>query len=313
LRNAFNDYVTATKPLLGERVSTDAIMQTHYGLYLRWRRLRLGPSGPEALESQSFAKRAQAFSRQDYTDLTLANKELREEWASVKKDENKELFQDTFMGRVMRSVPSIPAVQGWIFGEKIRQWNDVKTHWNNLDPLDPAIVRFFDDYVHDSRAWFKPTGETNERTWIAAETERMKKLEAQDQAYQSWSRKRQQVVQALSEQVKKHPGVPVPPPYIEPPPYELTKRERADLDNYRKTGAVPTETSGREFNSIWGYLRWRTLYRNGKALTNKERLDAFILAQPPKAPPPMDQKGMQNMINIKGLGIQNMFPPGGWR
>ena len=301
LREAFNAYVAAVKPLLGDGISTPAAMQTHYGLYVRWRRLRLGPTGAEALETQDFLKRAKQFKYgQDYTDLTLANAELRDEWKAVKKDENNPLYEDTWLGALLRKSSVSSYLTDWVWGEKVRQWNDVRRHWNSPDPLPSAVIRLLDDYAHDSRAWFKPTGETNESTWRAKQTERMAQLEAKDAANKEGERRNRAILDAAQEAARK--GRPVYAPTISPPPPALTKQELDDLTAYRRDKTLPTETGTREPSSIWGYLRWRTLYRNGVALTNKERLDAYISAQPPMEPPPMDAEGMRQIMNTKGIG-----------
>ncbi|WP_082818191.1 T6SS phospholipase effector Tle1-like catalytic domain-containing protein [Variovorax boronicumulans] len=301
LREAFNAYVAAVKPLLGDGISTPAAMQTHYGLYVRWRRLRLGPTGAEALEAQDFLKRAKQFKYgQDYTDLTLANAELRDEWKAVKKDENNPVYEETLLGTLLRHSAVSTYLADWIWGEKVRQWKDVRRHWNSPDPLPSAVVRLLDDYAHDSRAWFKPTGETNESTWRAKQTERMAQLEAKDAANKEGERRNRAILDTAQEAARR--GRPVYAPTIYPPPPALTKQELADLTAYRKDKTLPTETGSREPSSIWGYLRWRTLYRNGVALTNKERLDSYISAQPPKEPPPMDAEGMRQIMSTKGIG-----------
>ncbi|PLC05063.1 hypothetical protein CY658_14780 [Variovorax sp. RO1] len=301
LREAFNAYVAAVKPLLGDGISTPAAMQTHYGLYVRWRRLRLGPTGAEALETQDFLKRAKQFKYgQDYTDLTLANAELRDEWKTLKKDEKDPLYDDTLLGTFLRG-SSIPRfLTDWVWGEKVRQWKDVRRHWNSPDPLPSAVIHLLDDYAHDSRAWFKPTGETNESTWRAKQTDRMAQLEAKDAANKEGERRNRAILDTAQEAARR--GRPVYAPTISPPPPALTKQELADLTAYRKDKTLPTETGSREPSSIWGYLRWRTLYRNGVALTNKERLDSYISAQPPKEPPPMDAEGMRQIMSTKGIG-----------
>ncbi|ATA57283.1 hypothetical protein CKY39_31695 [Variovorax boronicumulans] len=301
LREVFNAYVTATRPLLGDRISTTAAMQTHYGLYLRWRRLRLGPTGAEALEAQDFLKRAKQFKHgQDYTDLTLANAELRDEWKALKKDEDDIWYEETWLGAILRGglIPVYLADRVW--GEKVRQWQDVRRHWNDTAPLPSAVVRLLDDYAHDSRAWFKPMGQTNEATWRAEQADRMTRLEAKDAASKEWERKNRPLLDAAQEAARK--GRPVYAPMLSPMPPGLTKQELADLTAYRKDKTLPTEPGPREYSSMWGYLRWRTLYRNGVALTNKERLDLFISAQPPKEPPPMDAEGMRQIMSTKGIG-----------
>lgn len=283
LRAAFNAYASTVNALLGHRISTPAAMQTHYGLYVRWRRLRLGPQGAQALETQDFLERARQFQNgQDHTDLTQANAELREEWMAIQKDENNPAYDDTWVGRALRggdqlnalnpaSVVFLPTkVRNWIFGEKIRQWRDVRGHWNNLAPLPSSVTRLLDDYAHDSRAWFKPFGETNEATWRAKQVERMEALKQKRKVRQDWEDRLNN---------------PVDPTAMAPP--GLTSQERADLAAYECSNEkkLPAELVGREPTSIWGYLRWRTLYRDGIALTNTERLDAFIGAQPHTDPP----------------------------
>ncbi|WP_257983865.1 MULTISPECIES: hypothetical protein [Ralstonia] len=52
----------------------------------------------------------------------------------------------------------------------------------------------------------------------------------------------------------------------------LVGQDRTDLDRYLKDGSLPLEKTGREFSSVWGYLRWRTHF--APTLTVRERAQA---------------------------------------
>lgn len=43
----------------------------------------------------------------------------------------------------------------WARNEKFKEWKDMKQSWNSTLPLQDSIIKLFDDYVHDSKAWFR--------------------------------------------------------------------------------------------------------------------------------------------------------------
>ncbi|CAJ0720230.1 hypothetical protein LMG6871_03648 [Ralstonia edaphis] len=272
----YNDYVDAVNPLIRKHGGgTTGAARVQYGLYLRWRRLRLN-AGAQAFENQPFFKRAQKFSAQCAQDLAGANEELREEAKIMAEMENSPVYSDGWMGKVFRNVPGpggvVAEIQQFVWGEKVKQWREVKSYWNDTSPLDARIVKFFDDYVHDSRAWFKPTGATNEEVWKRRQRERLEDLKRKDAEWKAqWAE-----INAASARdpvgVRKR-FAPVDEGGqgdIYPP--LLVGQDRTDLDRYLKDGSLPLEKTGREFSSVWGYLRWRTHF--APTLTMSERAQA---------------------------------------
>lgn len=271
LARAYNDYVdVVNKAVSIHGGGTTGAAKAQYGMYLRWRKLRL-PGTPEALENQPFFKRAEKFSRQDAEDLRSANRELHAEAAALPAMERTSGLIDGWMrrsGLAWTPIAAGPVLMGQLYqqvaGEKVKQWREVKSIWNHKEPLDSRVVRFFDDHVHDSRAWFKPLGATSEEVWKLQQKERMERLKKQHEDFQ-------QLMKDLSRDphgtVKRYT-----PTHVggggEVAPLPLTGEQLAQLEAYEK-GQLPTETKGREWSSIWGYLRWRTHYQPEKTLGEK--------------------------------------------
>lgn len=264
----YNAYVDAVNPLIKKKGGgTTGAAHVQYGLYLRWRRLRLG-SGADAFENQPFFKRAQNYSAQCAQDLSGANEELREEAKTMSEMENSILYSDSWMAAVFRrsgvAAAALMKIHRAIWGDKVAQWREVKAYWNDTSPLDPRIVKFFDDYVHDSRAWFKPMGATNEGVWKLREKARLEELKRKDA---EWNARWKAEWQKMSADLQRDPRgtieryAPVSDGgkgEIAPPPPPVMGQDRIDLDRYLKDGTLPLEKTGREFSSVWGYLRWRT-------------------------------------------------------
>ncbi|WP_426399505.1 T6SS phospholipase effector Tle1-like catalytic domain-containing protein [Ralstonia sp. R-29] len=266
----YNAYVDAVNPLIRKKGGgTTGAAHVQYGLYLRWRRLRLG-SGADTFENQPFFKRAQNFSLQCAQDLSGANEELRDEAKTMAEMENSIAYSDGWMTTVLRNT-GLPAaallkIQRSIWGEKVAQWREVKQYWNDTSPLDPRVVKFFDDYVHDSRAWFKPMGATNEGVWKLRQKARLEELKRKDAQWKAnWGAEWQK----LNADIQRDPQGTLEryAPLSEggkgevaPPPPPVMGQDRIDLDRYLKDGSLPLEKTGREFSSVWGYLRWRTHY-----------------------------------------------------
>lgn len=271
LARAYNDYVdVANKVVSLHGGGTTGAAKAQYGMYLRWRKLRL-PGTPEALENQPFFKRAEKFSRQDAEDLRSANRELQAEAAALPAMEKASGLIDGWMrrsGLAWTPVAAGPVLMGQLYqqvaGEKVKQWREVKSIWNHKEPLDSRVVRFFDDHVHDSRAWFKPLGATSEEVWKLQQKERMERLKKQHEDFQQLDRDLSRDPHGTAMRympIHKGGGGKVLP-------LPLTGEQLAQLEAYEK-GQLPTETKGREWSSIWGYLRWRTHYQPEKTLGEK--------------------------------------------
>ncbi|MEE5092625.1 hypothetical protein V2H26_22110 [Xanthomonas euvesicatoria] len=261
LIDAFNGYVVATASIKAS--ATVALMCAHYALYLRWRRLRLDDTAPDGMAQQPFVKRARTYKAQDVTDLLQANAELRQEWAALQEDEKDAAYSSqASVANVLRSTLAPIAARDDIvalaWGEKMKQWREVKPAWNDLSPLDPRIVRLHDDCSHDSRAWLKPFGAASEEAWKRQSRKRMHKLDTQDKAWQQWNREAQPVIDDAVRKAQKHPGSFQPTPEVRPMPPLVAGQ---DLKEWRSNGGViPTEQDGRESYGMFGFLRWRTIF-----------------------------------------------------
>jgi len=277
LIGAFNGYVAATASIKAPR--TVALMQAHYASYLRWRRLRLDDTAPEGMAQQPFVKRARTYKEQDVTDLLQANAELRQEWAALQEDEKDAAYSpDASIASVLRKTFTPFAarddVVALLWGEKMKQWREVKAAWNDLSPLDPRIARLHDDYSHDSRAWFKPFGAVNEEAWKRSYRERMSTLDAQDKAWHAWNREVQPVINDAVRKAQQNPGSFQPTPRVRPMPPIVAGQDLKDLKEWRSSGGViPTELGGRESYGMFGFLRWRTIFVPDKSLL-QQRIDA---------------------------------------
>ncbi len=260
LIKAYNDYVDAVNPLIRKRGGgTTGAAQVQYGLYLRWRRLRLA-GGAQAFESQPFFKRAQHYGAQCANDLSVANALLREEAKDLETRENDPAYSDGWMRRVLVVLPITQGtamadrLKQTVWGDKVREWREVKAYWNDTSPLDPRIVRICDDYIHDSRAWFKPFGAPSDSVWRMRQQARLEQLKQQDAA---WKQVAADLNRDLIGTLKRYEST-ANGGEGEVPPHPVVGQDRIDLDRYLKEGSVPMETKGREPSSMWGYLRWRT-------------------------------------------------------
>jgi hypothetical protein len=257
--NAFNAYISKCETKAG---SLTRIMREQRRYYIQWRLLRRA-TGKAPLESTGSYDRASQF---DKNDLHSANLEFEKEiaeferWLSAKE----KAFE--------------PKEQPPGFDEEHeREWEQIATWWRTAARLSPEAATFFDEYVHDSRAWFKlvpgnPDSEADMhaklREWVAARR-RMKRFdEAED--------KRAAEAEAIYPTASGHsygPG-PYTRRYM---PDGLTPEQCRAADEYERTNQIPAMiTEGREpyerragilyLSAKAGYLRYRKVYAGGDKL-----------------------------------------------
>lgn len=296
LSRAFADYVAAD----GGRQSGElrALVQDEYGKYLRWRRLRLGEAPPNGLRHQPFVSRARARYAQDAIDLVEANRELAQEAAAMPGRERDPALRlpgdglrariDHVVGRMARSFVGVLALRDSVvralYAEKVAEWREVQPYWDETAALDPRTVAFLDEYVHDSRAWFKPFGETSDEAWRRSQRERLEKLDAQDKRYHEWKARRDEYERVAREGsfmarigARQMLSDMNRTPLAWPDPVQ--GEDLAALQAWRADPtALPFEESGREPWSLFGYLRWRTIYEDRASLLARagESVEIFI-------------------------------------
>lgn len=233
----FNGYVAACKVKNG-RLSQ--IMDEQTRLYIRWRRLRLN--------NMASLPSVQRCKPQDRTDILEANKEFAEEakllGAPVASAELS-LFDPPVVTLIKlgRRAKDSYDKRG-IDSAHYEEFKRLKPDWDAPGHLPDPVARLFDDWVHDSRAWFKPFGD-DDHIWERQQRQRMTRLERQ-----------QKLREKLEQANKATPGIRnttfVPP---------LTDSEKQELEAWKKTGQLPTQPSGREpFTMGGGYLRYRRIY-----------------------------------------------------
>lgn len=310
LKKAFSAYVkTSEGYYYAKENGTPGLMRAHYGLYLRWRKQRL-----KDLKEQPSFKAAQAGYPQDAVDLDSANEELRAEWQDLlesEKDGGPSLTRYAMKGgaEFVRSHPKLAATlpvmllpATFIFGslavtlgpkakkaaeallnEKWQQWLEVRADWN-MDAPEKPISALYDNYMHDSRAWFKPLG-ADDDVWNYEQIKALKdKQAAFERQHAAWQAQSKVVMPAT---YSGYPALAAGPE----PKSPLTAQETDQLKRYdsamqsaqaarqAKDPFAPSDSavltdpkvskglafqnSGREFYFLWGYLRWRTVYING--------------------------------------------------
>jgi hypothetical protein len=250
LVSAFNAYVKTTQDLAHGGLVP--IVRAHYGKYVSWRRLRL-----DTLPNLPATKRA---SPQDQRDLIDANNELREEARDLVEGDRNRLENEAFYTNNPYASESAPPhlltwIEGLISGQKIPDWQQVKPYWDKPLNLttDRALIELFDNYVHDSRATFKPLAD-DQAKWKQQQTRRMKQLQVRRDRYARWQSVTYPQGRLVVRSALQADMASIPP--VEP----LNEQEAADLDHYEKTGQLPFDLGGREFSLTWGYLRWRVIF-----------------------------------------------------
>lgn len=208
-------FPTETQP----RDETGRIMWQHYAIMLRWRRdLLARPGGISRLPELGNA--AEPLKYQDIEDLRGAEAELRLELNALERN---------------RKGTS----------SKQHDWNTwLRQEWLDTDPehLPAAATRLFEAYVHDSRAWFKPSLAENEHMWFAPNDEDWFTLGGRE----AWKKARTAYYERWS-----------------------TRGHAKDRQDAQREIALlnqpgqPLIIGGREPWAEFGYLRHRTLYNSG--------------------------------------------------
>ncbi len=224
---AFNAYIATCKQTSGPLHS---IMREQARKQIEWRLVRRIHSANPIQESSSFLR----ASTYDQNDLHSAAIEFEDEIKEFEK-----WLADK--GRGFRPVAQ-PAGLENDGGER----EEIATWWRNRGSPESEVLHFFDEFVHDSRAWFKPFGPDDDAAMLARLKSWVQSLKiSRDQESLPWYQRQSPLAGKVD--------------YGLAPTKILTPEEKRAAAEYEKTGKIPRMyLPGREPGS--GYLRYRKVY-----------------------------------------------------
>ncbi|MET0856108.1 MAG: DUF2235 domain-containing protein [Telluria sp.] len=247
--HAFNAYLAQSMVKVG---TLTAIMREQARLQMEWRLARRSGTATPLETSRSFG-RASTF---DQNDLHSANLEFDAEVAAFES------------WRKQKGPRFVPVAQPPGFAnEHDNEWEEIATWWDKPRAAHPAILNFFDEYVHDSRAWFKliPGNPDNEPGMIAKLANWAKMCERVQERNLREEKKFKENQRITHRLFGRRPDAGAA--QFKPMHDGLTDDQRRAAEEYTRTGKIPRMlTEGREPFEIAGiagragYLRFRKIY-----------------------------------------------------
>lgn len=258
----FNAYIATCHVKTG---ALHQIMRDQARKQIEWRVWRR-TSGKNSLQSSGCYARASTF---DQNDLYSAALEFEDE---IKR------FCDWMSSKGTNVFPVQPI---GFRNDHESEWQEIASWWKDAFAPAKPVVDFFDNYVHDSRAWFKlfpgnPDDENKARAQL-----------------DGWKARR--VLGQTNSPLPKVPGKADFTVISD----RLSPAQRKAVDEYTRTNKLPTMiTAGREpWDSLmgWlagaGYLRYRKIYGGDDAIllssnemqSGDSSIESGIEQQPPKS------------------------------
>ena len=247
---AFNDYLAVASAKTG---SLTAIMREQAKFHMQWRLARRVSSSAPMESTRSFA-RATTF---DQNDLHSANREFEHEIA---------VFENwlTNKDKGFKPMPQAPGYGN----DRENEWEEIASWWHKAMAAPPpqAVLTFFDEYIHDSRAWFKliPFHADNED---GARIELNEKVEAlKTERERNASLEREFLANRRASYIFAGRQQRTDAAKFQTPTSRFTDAEQKMLDDYVRTNQFPRMlTTGREPFELGafvvaGYLRYRKVY-----------------------------------------------------
>jgi hypothetical protein len=234
--NSLNAYLETCEFKEGQLT---AIMREQGKKQILWHKARRS-TGPTPLEKTASFLRATNF---DKNDLASANIEFEKEIGDF----------EEWLGKKPKGF--VPHSQKPGFGNRYEnEWEEIATWWDTSEPLPPAVLDFFDNYVHDSHAWFKLKDEFPDN-----ESDFRKKLI-------EWEARRTSAI-IRSTRIRSGGGHGNQSQDTPEQLDKLSPEQRKAAEEYAATGEIPRMmTTGREaetfltFTLRGGYLRFRKVY-----------------------------------------------------
>jgi len=225
--------------------SVTDIMREQRRLYIQWRRARRSSSALPLEKTASFGRATQF----DQNDLHSANLEFDTEVATF----------ETWLQKKGSGFKPKQQKPGFKDSQP-NEWEEIATWWKTPYQLPAAVAKVFDEYVHDSRAWFKmipgnPDSEEGAHVQLREWCEILAKEKEE--------RVEKQSVGARGDR-----------PAPAAPKSRLTPEQRSAALSYMETKKIPAMiTTGREpfdgpgmflyQDAKAGYLRFRKVYAGG--------------------------------------------------
>ncbi|MES3025719.1 MAG: DUF2235 domain-containing protein [Pseudomonadota bacterium] len=244
---ALNDYLAACKKTKG---SVTEVMREQARLQMEWRLARRA-SGKTPLQSSPSFLRANNF---DKNDLDSASREFEVEIAK---------FEVWLADKGKKFVPS--AQERGFDNSHLDEWEEIATWWDKRSIPGPAVMTMFDDYVHDSRAWFKLIpGNPDNPEGAKAKLDEWTATRENEIARAKMRAKNRRDVERFSGQRTRDDRQPADES-------ALSSDQLKAIAEYKRTGQIPRyQTIGREpyeaCGETWwlaaraGYLRYRKIY-----------------------------------------------------
>lgn len=229
---AFNAYISTCRETQGQ---LHRIMREQARKQIEWRLARRVKGHTPIQKTASFA-RATTF---DQNDLHSAALEFEDEIKA---------FGEWRKGKGAGFRPV--SQQRGFDNEYESEWEEIATWWSEAVCPPAEVLDFFDNFVHDSRAWFKMDGSPDSEAKMHAELSK-------------WVEKRK-AAEAMNAPRAGKPSLPGKADFrVTRVSDGLTDDQRQTADEYARTGKIPRMlTSGREPFSLAkaGYLRFRKVY-----------------------------------------------------
>lgn len=156
-----------------------------------------------------------------------------------------------------QTVSNLPGIDP----ERLPEWRDIAAFWHETE-VPPAIAHLLENFVHDSRAWFKLMPGSTEAADVEKELKQWVKL------YDSYTA------------IQKDPvALGLAGGYV---PQPLSKDKIEWVKAYKQNGKIPPmKTTGREpFELGAGYLRFRRVYSGARNWRLTQQSPATPIAEP---------------------------------
>lgn len=246
---ALNAYLAASPTRHGP---ISLIMREQARLHMQWRLARRVDSINALENSNSFA-RATVF---DQNDLHSANRELETEITA---------FENWLAKKGAAFTPTTQ--QPGFDNAHEKEWEEIATWWRKGAPSPPAaVLTFFDEYVHDSRAWFKlipgnPDNENDAHALLKEKVAQLKIERERNAALEKDFMANQRASYSFTGRQRTNVAK------FQTPKSVFADGEQKLIDEYARTNKIPPMlTEGREPFELGGiagragYLRFRKVY-----------------------------------------------------